>query len=74
MAGDANARWPAIDPLPDIVNRLRRVRIAGRSACDASPRLVRPVGLICRDPQFAHETRSGGGTDVSGVEVSNDDH
>ncbi len=74
MAGDVNAWWTAIDMLPQIIERLRRVQIICQSAFDAIPRFDHPEGLIYCDPPYVHGSRSKGSTDVYGVEMTDDDH
>lgn len=74
MAGDVNAWWTAIEQLPEIMDRLRRVQIIRQSAFDAIPRFDHAEGLIYCDPPYVHETRSVGARDVYGVEMSDADH
>jgi len=74
MAGDVNAWWTAIDMLPRIVDRLRRVQIICQSAFEAIPRFDHQDGLIYCDPPYVHDTRSRGSTNVYAVEMSDDDH
>lgn len=74
MAGDVNAWWTAIEMLPQIIDRLRRVQIICQSAFEAIPRFDHEDGLIYCDPPYVHGTRSKGSTDVYGVEMSDDDH
>ncbi|HEV2973052.1 MAG TPA: DNA adenine methylase, partial [Pirellulales bacterium] len=49
MAGDVNAWWTAIEMLPQIIDRLRRVQIICQSAFDAIPRFDHKDGLIYCD-------------------------
>jgi DNA adenine methylase len=74
MAGDVNAWWTAIERLPEIVERLRRVQIICQPACEAIRRFDHAEGLIYCDPPYVHSTRSAGGRDVYGVEMTDDDH
>ncbi len=74
MAGDVNAWWTAIDMLPQIIDRLRRVQIICQSAFDAIPKFDHKEGLIYCDPPYVHGTRSKGSTDVYGVEMDDSDH
>lgn len=74
MAGDVNAWWTAIDMLPQIIERLRRVQIICQPAFDAIPRFDHKDGLIYCDPPYVHGTRSKGNTDIYGVEMSDEDH
>lgn len=72
MAGDVNAWWTAIDALPEIINRLRRVQIICQSAFDAIPRFDHKDGLIYCDPPYVHSTRAS--TNVYHAEMSDEDH
>jgi DNA adenine methylase len=74
MAGDVNAWWTAIDKLPEIIDRLRRVQIICQPAVEAIGRFDHDDALIYCDPPYVHQTRSKGGTEVYGVEMSDDDH
>lgn len=74
MAGDVNAWWTAIEALPAIVDRLRRVQIICQPAEEAIKRFDHSEGLIYCDPPYVHSTRSSGGRDVYGVEMSDLDH
>jgi DNA adenine methylase len=74
MAGDVNAWWTAIDMLPEIVGRLRRVQIICQPAIEAIKRFDHKDALIYCDPPYVHSTRASGSTDVYGVEMSDDDH
>lgn len=74
MAGDVNAWWTAIESLPAIIDRLRRVQITCQSAFDVIRRFDHKDGLIYCDPPYVHETRSEGARDVYGVEMTDDDH
>ncbi len=74
MAGDVNAWWTAIDGLPDIVERLRRVQILHQPALQAIRRFDGPDTLIYCDPPYLHETRDANSRDVYGVEMSEREH
>jgi DNA adenine methylase len=74
MAGDVNAWWTAIEGLPQLINRLRRVQIICQSAFEAIPRFDHSEGLIYCDPPYVHGTRAKGSTHIYGVEMSDDDH
>jgi DNA adenine methylase len=74
MAGDVNAWWTAIDLLPDIIERLRRVQILHQSAIEAIRRFDSPDTLIYCDPPYLHETRDVNSCDVYGVEMTEKDH
>lgn len=74
MAGDVNAWWTAIEMLPQIIDRLRRVQILCQPALDAIQRFDHPEGLIYCDPPYVHGTRSKGSTDIYGVEMTDDNH
>lgn len=74
MAGDVNAWWTAIEMLPEVIDRLRRVQIICQSAFEAIPRFDHHDGLIYCDPPYAHGTRAKGSTNVYGVEMSDHDH
>jgi DNA adenine methylase len=74
MAGDVNAWWTAIEMLPQVIDRLRRVQIVCQPALDAVHRFDHAEGLIYCDPPYVHAVRSKGSTDVYGVEMSDDDH
>ncbi|MFQ5735126.1 MAG: bifunctional DNA primase/polymerase, partial [Planctomycetaceae bacterium] len=73
MAGDVNAWWTAIDGLPQIIERLRRVQILCQPAIQAIRRFDHPDALIYCDPPYVHSTRSKGATDVYGVEMTDDE-
>ncbi|MBS0208732.1 MAG: DNA adenine methylase [Planctomycetes bacterium] len=74
MAGDVNAWWSAIEGLPQVIERLRRVQIVCQPACEAIKRFDHEEGLIYCDPPYVHSTRGKGGTDVYGVEMSDEQH
>jgi len=74
MAGDVNAWWTAIDMLPQIIDRLRRVQIICQPAIEAISRFDHSEGLIYCDPPYVHQTRSKGATDIYGIEMTDDDH
>ena len=52
MAGDVNAWWTAIELLPEIMDRLRRVQLICQSAFEAIPRFDHAEGLIYCDPPY----------------------
>lgn len=74
MAGDVNAWWTAIDQLPEIVERLRRVEILSQSAIEAIRRFDDADALIYCDPPYVHETRAPNSRDVYGVEMTEEEH
>lgn len=74
MAGDVNAWWTAIEGLPQIIERLRRVQILCQPAVEAIRRFDHPEALIYADPPYLHSTRSKSATSVYGVEMTDDDH
>jgi DNA adenine methylase len=74
MAGDVNAWWTAIDHLPKIIDRLRRVQIICRSAFDAIPRFDHPEGLIYCDPPYVHDTRDENSRMIYHTEMTDADH
>lgn len=74
MAGDVNAWWTAIEHLPEIIDRIRRVQIICQSAFDAIPKFDHPEGLIYCDPPYVHSTRDENSRSVYGAEMSDDDH
>jgi len=74
MAGDVNAWWTAIDLLPVIIDRLRRVQIICQSAFDAIPRFDHPEGLIYCDPPYVHSTREQNSRQVYHTEMTDADH
>lgn len=74
MAGDVNAWWTAIDQLPEIIDRLKRVEILCQPALEAIARFDNPQALIYCDPPYLHETRHPGTCDIYGVEMSAVDH
>ncbi len=74
MAGDVNAWWTAIDQLPKIVDRLRRVQILHQPAIQAIQRFDSYETLIYCDPPYVHETRAINSRDVYGMEMSETDH
>lgn len=74
MAGDVNAWWTAIEHLPEIINRIRRVQIICQSAFDAIPRFDHPDGLIYCDPPYVHSTREENSRRVYHAEMTDDDH
>jgi DNA adenine methylase len=74
MAGDVNAWWTAIDQLPAIIVRLKRVQILHQPAIDAIRRFDAPAALIYCDPPYVHETRDANSRNVYGVEMSEAGH
>jgi DNA adenine methylase len=74
MAGDVNAWWTAIDLLPEIIDRTRRVQILCRPAFEAIPRFDREDALIYCDPPYVHGTREKNSRDVYHGEMSDGDH
>ena len=57
MAGDVNAWWTAIEGLPHVIDRLRRVQITCQSAFEAIPKFDHEEGLIYCDPPYVHASR-----------------
>ncbi len=74
MAGDVNAWWTAIDQLPEIMDRLKRVEILHQPAVKAIRRFDDREALIYCDPPYLHETRHPNTRDVYGVEMDSADH
>ena len=74
MAGDVNAWWTAIDQLPEIVERLRRVQILSQPALEAIRRFDHCDALIYCDPPYVHETRAPNSRDVYGIEMTEQEH
>jgi DNA adenine methylase len=74
MAGDVNAWWTAIEGLPQIIERLKRVQILCRPAIEAIRRFDHPEALIYCDPPYVHSTRCRGATAVYGVEMTDQHH
>ena len=74
MAGDVNAWWTAIDQLPEIIERLKRVQILSQSAIKAIRRFDHPEALIYCDPPYLHETRAANSRDVYGIEMTEEEH
>jgi DNA adenine methylase len=74
MAGDVNAWWTAIEHLPEIINRLRRVQIICQDAFEAIPRFDHREGLIYCDPPYVHSTRDEHSRRVYHAEMSDTDH
>jgi len=74
MAGDVNAWWTAIEQLPEIIERLRRVQILSQPAIDAIRRFDHPEALIYCDPPYLHETRAPNSRDVYGIEMTEEEH
>ena len=57
MAGDVHGWWTAIDLLPQIIARLKRVQITCQSALAIIPRFDAPDALIYCDPPYVQSTR-----------------
>jgi DNA adenine methylase len=74
MAGDVNAWWTAIEGLPLVIDRIRRVQILCQSAFDAIPRFDHKEGLIYCDPPYVHSTRDKNSRQVYHAEMSDVDH
>ena len=74
MAGDVNGWWTAIDQLPEIINRLRRVQVLCQPATEAIRRFDHQEALIYCDPPYVHETRAPGSRSVYGKEMNEGDH
>jgi DNA adenine methylase len=74
MAGDVNAWWTAIDQLPAIIDRIRRVQIICQSAFEAIPKFDHPDALIYCDPPYVHSTREENSRAVYHAEMNDDDH
>ncbi len=74
MAGDVNAWWTAIESLPQVVDRIRRVQFICQSAFEAIPRFDHEEGLIYCDPPYLHETRCPQSTNVYHAEMTDKEH
>lgn len=74
MAGDVNAWWTAIEALPLVIDRIRRVQIICQSAFEAIPRFDHEEALIYCDPPYVHDTRCQQSTKVYHTEMMDDDH
>ncbi len=74
MAGDVNAWWTAIDLLPEIIDRLKRVQILSQPAIKAIRRFDNPDALIYCDPPYVHETRAPNSRDIYGKEMTEEEH
>jgi DNA adenine methylase len=74
MAGDVNAWWTAIDCLPEVINRIRRVQILCQSAFEAIPRFDHPEGLIYCDPPYVQSTRELHSRRVYHAEMDDAEH
>ncbi len=74
MAGDVNAWWTAIDLLPEIIDRIRRVQILCQSAFDAIEKFDHPEALMYCDPPYVHSTREENSRSIYHVEMNDDDH
>jgi DNA adenine methylase len=73
-AEQVNGWWNAIDRLPEIIERLRRVQIICQSAFDAIARFDHPEGLIYCDPPYVHSTRDPHSRAVYHHEMTDDEH
>jgi DNA adenine methylase len=74
MAGDVNAWWTAIEHLPQIIDRIRRVQILCQSAFDAIPRFDHVEALIYCDPPYVHSTRGEASRNVYHAEMDDSAH
>lgn len=74
MAGDVNAWWTAIEALPQVIERLRRVQITCQSAFEAIPRFDHEEALIYCDPPYVHASRCQQSTSVYQSEMTDADH
>ncbi len=74
MAGDVHGWWSAIDLLPQIIARLKRVQIICQSAFEAIPRFDHPEGLIYCDPPYVQSTRDPHSRSVYRHEMSDEEH
>ncbi len=74
MAGDVNAWWSAIDMLPEIINRVRRVQILCQPALEAIRRFDHPECLIYCDPPYVHSTRQENSRNIYHAEMIDDEH
>jgi DNA adenine methylase len=74
MAGDVNAWWTAIENLPEIIDRIRRVQILCQSAFDAIPRFDHSEALIYCDPPYVHSNRERHSRRVYHSEMTDDEH
>lgn len=74
MAGDVNAWWTAIEGLPQIIERIRRVQIVCQSAFSCIPRFDHSEGLIYCDPPYVHSTREKNSRSVYHAEMTDDEH
>ena len=73
MNENVSAWLSAVEGLPAIVERLKRVEIWNRPAVDAIAKLDGPELLVYADPPYLHETRSSTG-EYGAFEMSRDDH
>jgi DNA adenine methylase len=74
MAGDVNAWWTAIDGLPEVIDRLKRVEILHQPATEAIERFDSDETLVYCDPPYLHNTRDPNSREVYGVEMSQHEH
>lgn len=73
MNEQVSAWHSAVDGLPEIHERLRRVEVWNRPAVEAIRKLDSPDLLVYADPPYAHETRNTVG-EYGEHEMSADDH
>lgn len=74
MAGDVNAWWTAIDALPQVIQRIRRVQFICQSAFEAIPRFDNEEALIYCDPPYVHGSRCQQSTSVYHSEMTDIEH
>jgi DNA adenine methylase len=74
MAGDVNGWWTAIDQLPQVIERLRRVQILTQPAIDAIRRFDHEEAVIYCDPPYVPDTRAVNSRDVYGIEMNETAH
>jgi DNA adenine methylase len=74
MAGDVNGWWTAIDLLPEVMDRIRRVQILCRPALEVIAKFDRHDALIYCDPPYVHGTREANSRDVYHAEMTDEDH
>lgn len=73
MNEQVSAWLSAIDGLPEVHERLRRVEVWNRPATKAIKRLDSPTTLVYADPPYVHSTRSTVG-EHGGCEMTDADH
>lgn len=74
MAGDVNGWWTAIEQLPEVIDRIKRVQIICQSAFEAIPRFDHSDGLIYCDPPYVHSTREKNSRQIYHAEMADDEH